>query len=108
MNFETYQEEAARTAIYPPDADVLYPMLGLVSEVGELAGKMKKVIRDGPQSSEPYSDDAMKAELGDVLWYVAALATDCGWSLDEIARNNIQKLKDRQARGVIRGSGDNR
>lgn len=104
MNFDTYQEEAAKTAIYPADAEVTYPLLGLVSEVGEFAGKIKKVIRDGSDIDH----NALKAELGDILWYAAALATDCGWSLDEIASNNIQKLKDRQNRGVIQGSGDNR
>lgn len=104
MNFDQYQEQAALTAIYPTSADVMYPLLGLVSEVGEFSGKIKKSIRDGTE----IDNTMLGAELGDILWYVAALATDCGWSLDEIARNNIQKLKDRQARGVIQGSGDNR
>lgn len=99
-----YQREAIVTAIYPPDRNIVYPILGLTGEVGEFANKYKKVLRDGKEFE--YED--MVSELGDILWYLAVLARDCGIDLDEIASKNIAKLRDRQARGVLGGSGDNR
>ena len=83
-------------------------VLGLVGETGEVADKIKKVIRDdGGKLSEEKRRDIEK-ELGDVLWYLANLATELNLSLDEIALKNLEKLQDRQDRGVLRGSGDNR
>lgn len=81
----------------------LYNTLGMVGEAGEFAEKVKKHARDGVWNRE----DAAK-ELGDVLWYLARIADDMGYTLEEIARLNQQKLADRKARGVMRGSGDNR
>lgn len=106
MNFDEYQKLARKTAIYPVDAQVVYPALGLASEAGEVAGKVKKYLRDG--GSFAFLRDQLRDELGDVLWYIAALAHDLDLDLDEVALNNYKKLQDRMNRNVISGSGDNR
>ncbi len=82
--------------------------LGLVGEAGEIANKVKKIIRDNGGVVTPEQASQIAAEVGDVLWYVAALSRELGVDLGEVAQANIQKLTDRQARGVIGGSGDNR
>jgi|TARA_B110000902_G_C14295125_1_gene583059 NTP pyrophosphatase (non-canonical NTP hydrolase) len=105
MQFNEYQTLAANTAIYPHASKVTYPALGLCGEAGEVAEKVKKNIRDG--ASPTFKED-MKKELGDVLWYISALARDLDIDLDTIAQMNLQKLKDRQERNQIQGSGDNR
>lgn len=105
-DFNEYQRQARKTAIYPTDAQVVYPALGLASEAGEVAGKVKKYMRDG--GSFTFLRDQLRDELGDVLWYVATLAHDLDLDLDEVALNNIKKLTDRASRGAISGSGDNR
>ncbi len=96
-----YQEKCKSTAIYPKKDAIAYLSLGLVSEAGEVAGKVKKQIRDGTVSN-------VASEIGDVLWYAARLADELDLSLAEIAEENMMKLLDRKARGVIGGSGDNR
>ena len=78
--------------------------LGLVGEAGELAEKLKKSIRD----YSLFDKEGSLKELGDVLFYVAALANLYGGSLQTVAEMNIKKLDDRQLRGVLQGSGDNR
>lgn len=95
--------------IYGYGDKIVYPTLGLVGEAGEVAGKVKKILRDknGDFSSQEVGD-ALRDELGDVLWYLAAVADDLGMCLEEIARRNIEKLTSRRERGVIGGSGDNR
>lgn len=103
-DFNFYQDEARKTAIYPNNYKVTYPLLGLTGEVGEFANKYKKVIRDGITLDRK----DLESELGDILWYLSNLASDLGISLDAIAANNIMKLKNRMDRGVIKGSGDNR
>jgi len=103
MRFDEYQEEAKKTAIYPDQYRVVYPALGLAGEAGEVAEKVKKHIRDGVLNV-----DDLKKELGDVLWYLAAIAADLGLNLDDVAESNLQKLRSRQVRGVISGNGDNR
>ena len=103
MRFYEYQEEASKTAIYPEQYKIVYPALGLAGEAGEVAEKVKKHIRDGVLNVED-----LKKELGDVLWYLAAIASDLGLNLDDVAESNLQKLRSRQARGVIGGNGDNR
>lgn len=108
MNFKTYQEKAGATAIYGIGNSVNYPILGLVGEAGELANKYKKVLRDDDGILHPDKRQALIDELGDVLWYVAALATDLGVDLNDVAQKNIDKLEDRQKRNVIKGSGDKR
>ena len=99
-----YQEEARKTAIYPDEAKITYPLLGLAGEVGEFCNKYKKVIRDGRE----LSIEELSGEIGDILWYVAMLAYDCGIDLEYIGAHNLEKLLSRQARGVLGGSGDSR
>jgi NTP pyrophosphatase (non-canonical NTP hydrolase) len=109
MNLSDYQQKAKATAKYPVIGHgVIYPTLGLTNEAGEVAGKIKKVFRDKNGIISDETRDALKAELGDVLWYLSQVATELNLSLDEIAEYNIAKLLDRQARGKIQGDGDNR
>ena len=109
MDFIDYQQKAKQTAKYPVIGHaVIYPTLGLTNEAGEVAGKVKKIFRDKQGVFSETDRDALKAELGDVLWYLAQVATELGLSLDGIAEYNIAKLLDRQARGKIQGDGDNR
>ena len=109
MNFKEYQTKSRVTAKYPDAGNnYIYPTLGLSGEAGEVAEKIKKVIRDkGGQVSDETRNE-IKKELGDVLWYVSQLATELGLSVDDIAEHNINKLYDRMERGVLKGSGDNR
>ena len=106
MDLNDYQKAARRTAIYAEDHRVIYPALGLASEAGEVAGKIKKVLRDEAGDFARAPVEAIKDELGDVLWYVAVLAGDLGLSLDEIAASNLAKLGSRHDRGRLAGSGD--
>ena len=86
----------------------IYPTLGLTGEAGEVADKVKKVIRDREGVFDADTREAIKLELGDVLWYVAQLASELGYDLNEVADANLQKLSSRAARGRIGGSGDQR
>lgn len=108
MDIHEYQLAARTTAIYPSEAAITYPLLGLSGEVGEFCNKYKKVIRDdhGTLTIEKHAE--LVAELGDILWYLANLAHDLGISLDDAAGANIDKLQSRMLRGVIGGAGDNR
>jgi NTP pyrophosphatase (non-canonical NTP hydrolase) len=108
MLLNEYQEKALTTANYPESMRVIYPVLGLCGESGEVAEKVKKVIRDNNGDMDEKFNLEMKKELGDVLWYLSTVCSDLGFSLEEVARINIEKLESRQARGVIHGSGDNR
>ena len=109
MNFNDYQTKSRKTAGYPAIGHpVIYPVLGLANEAGEVAGKIKKVFRDKEGQFSAETRDALKAELGDVLWYIAQVATELDLTLDEIAEYNIAKLYDRLERGKIRGDGDDR
>ncbi|MCZ2127946.1 MAG: nucleoside triphosphate pyrophosphohydrolase family protein [Anaerolineales bacterium] len=109
MRLSDYQKKSRATAKYPVIGHgVIYPTLGLVNEAGEVAGKIKKIFRDKDGQISDEAREALKAELGDVLWYVAQTATELGLSLEDIAEANLAKLLDRQARGKIQGDGDNR
>jgi NTP pyrophosphatase (non-canonical NTP hydrolase) len=109
MDFTDYQSKARATAKYPVIGHpVIYPTLGLANEAGEVAGKIKKIFRDKDGIIAEPDKEALKAELGDVLWYIAQVATELGLSLDDIAEYNITKLLDRLERGKIKGDGDNR
>jgi NTP pyrophosphatase (non-canonical NTP hydrolase) len=109
MTFEEYQVEARKTAIYPDkDNNFVYPTLGLAGEAGEVAEKIKKVIRDGGGIVSEEKKQEITKELGDVLWYVANLAKELGISMNDVAEKNIEKLKSRQDRNQLQGSGDNR
>jgi NTP pyrophosphatase (non-canonical NTP hydrolase) len=115
LTFYEYSEAAMNTAIYPNH--LIYPLLGLVGEAGEVAEKVKKLMRDEvipPDGGEPVHDLNLEQrieiakELGDVLWYLTAVANDLGFDLDEIANMNMKKLASRKRRGRLRGNGDNR
>ena len=109
MDFKTYQKKARETAKYPNlGSNNIYPTLGLVGEAGEVAEKVKKVIRDKNSIFDEESKLAIKKELGDVLWYLSNLCTEFNFSLEEVALNNLEKLKLRSAIGKISGSGDDR
>ncbi|PIP28639.1 MAG: hypothetical protein COX29_00140 [Candidatus Moranbacteria bacterium CG23_combo_of_CG06-09_8_20_14_all_35_22] len=109
MNFEEYQKKSRKTAIYPNAGEnFVYPTLGLSGEAGEVAEKIKKVIRDKNGVMDDESREMIEKELGDVMWYTAQLATELNLSLDDIAQKNIKKLYSRLERGKISGSGDNR
>lgn len=103
MDFNEYQKQAFTTA-KESSKNLNYMTLGLAGEAGEVANKVKKIIRDG---KEPDIED-LKSEISDVLWYCAGLATVLGLELNDIAHYNLDKLFDRKARGVIGGSGDKR
>lgn len=123
MTLNKYQQQAMTTCL-PESENFSYMMLNLAAEVGEIAGKVAKMIRKGQVKFDPdgsmrmYSqgDDNeawereydLRAEAGDVLWQLSGLCSVMGWELDDIARQNLQKLADRQQRHVIDGSGDNR
>jgi len=109
MDLNHYQQGARATARYPQvGANPIYPTLGLCGEAGEVADKVKKVIRDDNGVFSDPVRESLKLELGDVLWYVAQLASELGFDLDTIARANLEKLASRAARNVIAGSGDQR
>jgi NTP pyrophosphatase (non-canonical NTP hydrolase) len=109
MDFNEYQQKSRKTALYPTIGHpVIYPTLGLVNEAGEVAGKIKKVFRDKDGHISEDTRQALKAELGDVLWYLAQVSTELGLTLDEVAEANITKLYDRLERGRISGDGDTR
>lgn len=105
-NLNNYQRQARETAIYPEESKVVYPALGLAGEAGEVADKVKKIIRDG-RTDSLYKNEIAK-EIGDVLWYCAVLADDLGYTLQQVAEMNIHKLHSRAAKGKLGGSGDNR
>jgi NTP pyrophosphatase (non-canonical NTP hydrolase) len=108
MTTKEYQDRALATAIYGEGATIIYPVLGLNGEAGEVAEKVKKCLRDkgGVFDEEIKHDIAL--ELGDVLWYINAAARDIGYSLEEIMHMNIIKLESRKIRNKIHGDGDNR
>jgi NTP pyrophosphatase (non-canonical NTP hydrolase) len=108
MQLDAYQQAARSTAIYAERHKVIYPALGLASEAGEVAGKVKKALRDRGGAFDAEQTEALKDELGDVLWYVAVLAADLGLSLEAIAERNIAKLASRRQRGALGGAGDRR
>lgn len=108
MTLNEYQSGALTTALYPREYAIVYPTLGLNGEAGEVAEKVKKTIRD---NGGEFSDEFRRAiamELGDVMWYAATLANDLGFTLDEIAAINLEKLRSRAHRNCLNGSGDNR
>jgi NTP pyrophosphatase (non-canonical NTP hydrolase) len=105
LRFDQYQHKAMRYAVYPNlGNNWVYPVLGLCGECGEIANKLKKVLRDGIEVDK----DQLTAELGDILWYVAALAYELNLSLDDVASQNLEKLENRRKSSTINGSGDSR
>lgn len=109
MHFEEYQILARKTAIYPNQGDnIIYPTLGLCGEAGEVAEKMKKVLRDSDGKIDADKREEFAKELGDVLWYLANISAELGINLDYVANKNIEKLQSRKDRNKLKGSGDNR
>ena len=109
MDFKTYQKKARLTAQYPNlGSNNIYPTLGLVGEAGEVAEKVKKVIRDKNGIFDEESKNGIKKELGDVLWYLSNLCDEFNFSFEEVAIQNLEKLNIRAAKGKISGSGDDR
>ena len=111
MDFSEYQKESRKTALYPKGTDMTalsYVTMGLVGEAGEIANKVKKILRDKGGIVDEETKKDLAKELGDVLWYVANLATELGVDLSDIGEENLKKLFSRMDRGKIQGSGDNR
>ena len=104
-----YQRESRKTwSLIHTDHPIVYPTLGLVNEAGEVAGKVKKIFRDKGGVISPADREALKQELGDVLWYFTQICTELDLTLEEVAAANLEKLSSRLERGVIGGSGDQR
>jgi len=108
-NFDTYQQESRKTwNLIPMNHPIVYPTMGLVNEAGEVAGKVKKIFRDRDGQISAADRQALKGELGDVLWYLAQICTELDLSLQEVAEANLVKLFSRLERGKIKGDGDQR
>jgi len=103
MSLGQYQSAAAKTAMYKHNHKILYPALGLAGEAGEVANKVKKMLRD-----DNLDRNAIASEIGDVLWYAAMLSKDLNIELHDVAMKNLEKLYDRKERGTIQGDGDER
>ena len=111
MNFQDYQNKTKETAIYPGKGETLgvcYTAIGMANEAGEVCGKIKKMLRDDNGVLLLDRQEAILDEIGDVLWYISQLCTECGISLESAAYRNISKLRDRASRNVIGGDGDTR
>ena|SRR5579884_3043284 len=110
MTFDEYQRRALTTVISRDDKfkDTLHWVLGINGEAGEVAEKVKKIIRDKDGEISAEDKKALAKEIGDVLWYLAVFAHSLGYSFDDIAGQNLKKLQSRKARGALQGSGDNR
>lgn len=108
MTLNDYQQKALETAVYDEEFKIIYPTLGMAGEAGEVADKVKKIIRDNDlQFTQDKKTEIIK-EVGDVLWYCATLSHDLGFTLEEVAQTNVDKLRSRKDRNMIGGSGDNR
>ena len=108
-DFDTYQRESRKTwGVIPVDHPIVYPTLGLANEAGEVAGKIKKIFRDRAGVISDEDRQALKYELGDVLWYLTQICTELNLTLEEVAAANLEKLFSRLERGQIRGDGDHR
>lgn len=110
MTLDDYQKQALTTVIASDSEfrDLLHWVLGINGEAGEIAEKLKKIIRDKDGKVSEADRTELVAEIGDVLWYLAVLAHHLGVSFDTVAKSNLNKLSSRKARGVLGGSGDNR
>ena len=107
-DLDMYQQVAKQTAIYPREQAIIYPTLGLTGEAGEVANKVKKIIRDDGNKINESLVQEISAEIGDCLWYISVLASDIGCKLSDIANANLEKLANRKEKGTLHGSGDTR
>ena len=107
-DLDMYQKVALTTAIYPREQAIIYPTLGLTGEAGEVANKVKKIIRDDGNKINESLVQEISDEIGDCLWYISVLADDIGCKLSDIANTNLIKLENRKKKGTIKGSGDKR
>ena len=108
-SFTKYQTDSRKTAGYPPIGHpVIYPVLGLAGESGEISEKIKKIFRDKKGEFTKEDVELLTLELGDVLWYLTQIASELGIKLDDVAQKNMKKLYSRMERGKIGGSGDKR
>jgi NTP pyrophosphatase (non-canonical NTP hydrolase) len=108
-DFSDYQTQSRKTwNVIPMNHPIVYPTMGLVNEAGELAGKIKKIFRDKAGVIGEDDREALKGELGDILWYLTQICTELDLSLSEVAEANLDKLFSRLERGLIQGEGDNR
>ena len=109
MELNEYQKESKKTAQYPDIGNnIVYTTLGLVGEAGEMANKVKKIIRDDDGKMSDEKKKELGKELGDVLWYIAQIASELDVPLEKVAQDNLEKLFSRVERGQIQGSGDDR
>lgn len=110
MTFDEYQKQALTTVLSSNDElkDIMHWVLGITGESGEIAEKVKKIIRDKDGVFSPEDKIEIAKEIGDVLWYLAVLAEQLGVTFESVAQNNLEKLQSRQQRGKLSGSGDNR
>ena len=113
MNFNEYQEKAAKYDLFEKNSDLkevgfIEKVLGLTGEAGETADKIKKIIRDKDGIVTDEDRDLVIKELGDTLWYIAAIARYLGVNLSEVASGNIEKLESRYQRNKLHGEGDKR
>jgi NTP pyrophosphatase (non-canonical NTP hydrolase) len=106
MDFDEYQRLSRQTAVYPHQGDnYIYPTLGLVSEAGELADRIKRIARDDDEVVTPGKVEEIASEIGDILWYAAQVSTEFGLSLNDIAQANLTKLLARLDKGTLHGFG---
>lgn len=108
LKISQYEQGAAKTAVYPKEHGLVYAILGLTNEAGEVAGKFKKMYRDDNAVLTEERKAQLIDELGDVMWYAACVARELGTTLEEVCLKNLFKLYDRQARGKLTGDGDKR
>ena len=109
MEFDEYQKKARLTEFYPKEVEPwVYISIALGGEVGEVLNKLKKIMRDENFEVSKEKKEDLSYELGDILWYLSALCGQLGLSLDVVAKRNIDKLKSREERGKLAGSGDKR
>ncbi len=104
MDLIEYTAFVKETSLYPSEYNLIYPALGLCGEAGEVAEKIKKALR----GDKPLDRAEVLKEASDVVWYVAAIAGDLGYTLQDVINANVEKLSSRRDRNVLRGDGDNR
>lgn len=103
-SFVEYHGFVKSMKVFPEKYAIVYPALGMMGEAGEVSEKVKKWLRGDKELDKA----ELVKEVGDVLWYIAALADDLGYTLEDVAKMNVEKLSSRRDRGVVKGSGDNR